>query len=102
MVAIPLGAHLLGTLSKEHGSILMAAAAYNAGPEPATSWATRFGALPVEVFVERISFKETRNYVKKVLAAEALYRGLAGGTVALALPTTITPAATFTRFPYDE
>ena len=101
-VAIPLGAHLLGTLSKEHGSILMAAAAYNAGPEPATSWATRFGALPVEVFVERISFKETRNYVKKVLAAEALYRGLAGGTVALALPTTITPAATFTRFPYDE
>ena len=101
-VAIPLGARLLGTLTREHGSLLLAAAAYNAGPEPTTTWATRFGALPVEVFVERIAFKETRNYVKKVLAAEALYRGLDGGTVALDLPTTITPATTFTRFPYDE
>ena len=101
-VAIPLGARLLATLTREHGSLLLAAAAYNAGPEPTTTWATRFGALPVEVFVERIAFKETRNYVKKVLAAEALYRGLDGGTVALDLPTNITPATTFTRFPYDE
>ena len=101
-VAIPLGARLLGTLTREHGSLLLAAAAYNAGPEPTTTWAKRFGALPVEVFVERIAFKETRNYVKKVLAAEALYRGLDGGMVTLDLPTTITPATTFTRFPYDE
>ncbi len=101
-VAITLGARLLGTLTREHGSLLLAAAAYNAGPEPTTTWATRFGALPVEVFVERIAFKETRNYVKRVLAAEALYRGLDGGNVALDLPKTITPATTFTRFPYDE
>ncbi|HEY1101090.1 MAG TPA: lytic transglycosylase domain-containing protein, partial [Myxococcota bacterium] len=101
-VAIPLGAYLLGALAKEHGSMLLAAAAYNAGPEPVTTWATRFGALPVEVFVERIGFKETRNYVKKVLADEAVYRGLDGGVVALALPPSIAPATTFTRYPYDE
>jgi soluble lytic murein transglycosylase len=99
---IPLGAHLLGRLAREHGSILMAAAAYNAGPGPASTWAARFGHLPVDRFVERISFKETRNYVKKVLAAEALYRALDGGPLLLDLPATITPAQDFTRLPYDE
>jgi soluble lytic murein transglycosylase-like protein len=99
---ILLGAHLLGLLQREHGSMLLAAAAYNAGPEPAVGWATRFGSLPPELLVERISFKETRNYVKKVLAAEAVYRGLDGGEVSLALPEHIVPAKTFTRFPYDE
>jgi len=99
---IPLGAHLLGRLAREHGSILMAAAAYNAGPGPASTWAARFGHLPVDRFVERISFKETRNYVKKVLAAEALYRALDGGPLLLDLPAAITPAKDFTRLPYDE
>ena len=99
---IVLGAHLLGLLQREHGSMLLAAAAYNAGPEPAVGWATRFGALPPELLVERISFKETCNYVKKVLAAEAVYRGLDGGEVNLVLPEHIAPAKTFTRFPYDE
>ncbi len=99
---IPLGAHLLGRLAREHGSILMAAAAYNAGPGPASTWAARFGHLPVDRFVERISFKETRNYVKKVLAAEALYRALDGGPLMLDLPATIAPAKDFTRLPYDE
>lgn len=80
----------------------MAAAAYNAGPGPASTWAARFGHLPVDRFVERISFKETRNYVKKVLAAEALYRALDGGPLMLDLPATITPAKDFTRLPYDE
>jgi soluble lytic murein transglycosylase len=93
---------LLGRLVQEHGSILMAAAAYNAGPEPAITWAKRFGALPVEVFVERIAFKETRNYVKKVLATEDLYRGLEGGSVSMQLPTRVVAATTYTAFPYDE
>jgi soluble lytic murein transglycosylase-like protein len=101
-LAVALGARLLGRLVQEHGSMLMAAAAYNAGPEPAITWAKRFGALPVEVFVERIAFKETRNYVKKVLATEALYRGLEGGSVSLRLPTQIVAATTYTAFPYDE
>jgi soluble lytic murein transglycosylase-like protein len=99
---IAVGAHLLGLLRREHGSLLLAAAAYNAGPAPVTTWATRFGHLPVDRFVERIPFRETRAYVKKVLAAEALYRALDGGPLSLELPTTITPASTFTPLPYDE
>ena len=62
----------------------------------------RFGALPVDVFVERIPFRETRDYVKRVLAVEAVYRGLDGGDVVIDLPTSLSPAKTFTLLPYDE
>jgi soluble lytic murein transglycosylase-like protein len=101
-VAIALGGRLLGLLAREHGSLLLAAAAYNGAPENAASWAQRFGALPADVFVERIPFKEARDYVKRVLAVEAVYRGLDGGTTTLALPSSFTPAATPTLFPYRE
>ncbi len=101
-VNITLGASLLGLLTREHGSMLLAAAAYNAGPGPTVSWATRHGHLPPALFVERVSFRETRNYMKKVLAVEALYRDLEGDDVTLALPSSITAANTFTAFPYDE
>lgn len=100
---IALGAGLLGILAREHGSLLLAAAAYNGAPEHAQSWVARFGSHPVDVFVERIPFKETRDYVKRVLAVEAVYRGLRGQPAALALPTTaLSPATTVTLFPYDE
>ena len=99
---IALGSALLGLLVREHGSLLVAAAAYNGAPENAQAWVKRFGHLPVDVFVERVPFKETRDYIKRVLAVEALYRGLDGGVVTLALPEKLAPAATFSSFPYDE
>ncbi len=99
---ITLGAALLGLLKREHGSLLMAAAAYTGGPDNAARWAKRFGALPVDVLVERISFKETRNYVKRVLATEATYRALDGGSLALAWPERVRAPASFTPLPYDE
>ena len=99
---VALGSALLGLMVKEHGSMLVAAAAYNGAPENAQAWVKRFGHLPVDVFVERVPFKETRDYIKRVLAVEAVYRGLDGGAVTLALPEELTPATTFTRFPYDE
>ncbi|MDP2345073.1 MAG: lytic transglycosylase domain-containing protein [Deltaproteobacteria bacterium] len=99
---IALGSGLLGLMVKEHGSLMIAAAAYNGAPENAQAWVKRFGHLPVDVFVERVPFKETRDYIKRVLAAEAVYRGLDGGEVSLALPAQLTGTTTFTLFPYDE
>lgn len=100
---IQLGAGLLGLLRAEHGSLLMAAAAYNGAPEFAQDWAKRFAGMPVDIFVERVPFKETRDYIKRVLAVEAVYRGLDGGEASLDLPATIAPATTtVTLFPYDE
>lgn len=99
---IALGAALLGLLVKEHGSLLVAAAAYNGAPENAQAWVKRFGHSPVDIFVERVPYKETRDYIKKVLAGEAIYRGLEGSAVSLNQPEALVPAATFSLFPYDE
>ncbi len=84
-VAIDLGAAILGLNRKELGSKLLATAAYNGAVDNVVRWQTRYGHLDAELFVERIPFKETRRYVKKVLAVEALYRGLRGKPVSLDL-----------------
>ena len=59
-------------LDRLDGSPVLAAAAYNAGPNRAQAW--RVGA-PLEgaVWVETIPFNETRDYVKKVLANYVFY-----------------------------
>lgn len=53
-------------------------ASYNAGPRNVQGWAERFGDQPLPVFVESIPFRETRGYVKKVLAAATVYAWLQG------------------------
>ncbi len=47
---------------------------YNAGPEPARRWQREHGAKPLELMVEEISYWETRDYVKKVMANYWTYR----------------------------
>ncbi|MEE2659719.1 MAG: transglycosylase SLT domain-containing protein [Candidatus Latescibacterota bacterium] len=51
-------------------------AAYNAGPHVAKQWAERFSFDDVDAFVERIPYRETRLYVKKVLKNYAIYKSL--------------------------
>lgn len=53
-------------LSEEGGSPFLALAAYNAGGGRVDQWIERFGNVPTDEFVERIPFKETRDYVKRV------------------------------------
>lgn len=53
-------------------------AAYNAGPRVARRWLERFPNEDDDVFVERIPYKETRLYVKKVLKNYAIYKQLSG------------------------
>lgn len=102
-VAIDLGAALLGTERRELGSLLLAAAAYNGGAPNVAQWLTQFHALELERFIERIPFRETRDYVKRVLAVEATYRGLQGGALELELPATLAPpTGPLTHFPVDE
>ena len=86
-VAIDLGTALLGKNRAELGAIGLAAAAYNGGADSVVKWMRRFGELPVDLFIERIPFHETRNYVKRVLAVEAMYRALDGTPLVLDLPT---------------
>ena len=51
----------------------LAIAAYNGGSGAVRRWLGERGADDFDVFVERIPFDETRNYVKRVLASEAAY-----------------------------
>lgn len=55
---------------------LLGLAAYNAGPRVARRWLDRFPIEDDDVFVERIPYKETRLYVKKVLKNYEIYRTL--------------------------
>lgn len=48
--------------------------AYNAGPGNVWQWQRGWGDLPDELFIEAAPFKETRNYVPKILSA-AIYYG---------------------------
>ncbi len=60
------------------GNAALVAAAYNAGPEPVASWLATIGRRPMDEWVERIPYKETRGYVKAVLANDAHYQALFG------------------------
>ena len=51
-------------------------AAYNAGPKAAQQWIERFPIDDPDIFVERIPYKETRLYVKKVLKNYTIYKAL--------------------------
>ena len=52
-------------------------AAYNAGPHVARQWMDRFPFEDPDTFVERIPYRETRLYVKKVLKNYTIYKSLA-------------------------
>ncbi|MCA2977359.1 MAG: transglycosylase SLT domain-containing protein [Myxococcaceae bacterium] len=87
---VRLGIWYLAALLERMGHPALCAASYNAGPSAVSRWTTQRGALPLDEFIEEIPFKETRGYVKQVLADAHLYRALYGGApapLALTLPT---------------
>ncbi|WP_252374288.1 lytic transglycosylase domain-containing protein [Hydrogenophaga sp. 2FB] len=71
-------AYLKLALDDFEGSLPMAAAAYNAGPNRPRQW--RNGpVLAGEIWAENIPFEETRDYVKRVLANTTNYAALIAG-----------------------
>ncbi len=71
---IQLGSRYLAQQAERfQGSALLATAAYNAGPTPVKRWLAERGALPADVFVETIPYKETRDYVARVQAFSVIY-----------------------------
>jgi soluble lytic murein transglycosylase len=77
-VAIPLGAHYLGLLLSRFREPALAVAAYNAGPAPVVGWAVERAGMPLDAWVESIPWRESRGYVKAVLAEWDAYRAVAG------------------------
>ncbi|MBV8938666.1 MAG: lytic transglycosylase domain-containing protein [Alphaproteobacteria bacterium] len=82
---VQMGSAYLGRLLRAyHGSYVLAAAAYNAGPGRVREWIGMFGMPGGGVdgtaeWVEKIPYAETRNYVMHVVENLEVYRQLLGG-----------------------
>jgi soluble lytic murein transglycosylase len=70
--------HLRDLINSFNGNLVSAVAAYNAGSTPVRRWRKNFSTLQEDEFIENIPYPETREYVKKVLAAMEIYRQLYG------------------------
>ncbi len=66
--------YLRELLDKNKGNQVLATASYNAGPYRVKRWLKNVEALPADIWIETIPFKETRNYVKSVLAYQEIYQ----------------------------
>jgi soluble lytic murein transglycosylase len=77
-VSIQLGAYLLRELLARYDQRAHILAAYNAGMSRVELWSKRIGVDVPEVFAERISFVETRDYVRIIQRNEQIYRALYG------------------------
>ncbi len=64
---------------------VLATAAYNAGPHRVAGWLPEDTPLDADVWVETVPFDETRGYVQRVLASDAVFQWrMSGKTVRLA------------------
>lgn len=89
---VELGSYYLKkVLDRFAGHVALGAAAYNAGPQAVSRWLEKAEDLPLDLWVARIPFHETRGYVSRVVGNLAHYAYLHGGDPAvprlgLALP----------------
>lgn len=81
-VNIALGTRYLAQMAQRFsGSPWLASAAYNAGPNRVDQWLAARGTLAPDLFVATIPFKETREYVARVMAFSVIYDWRLHGSV---------------------
>ena len=74
-------------LDRFEGNRVFALTAYNAGPHRVDRWRHEAGeGVPVEIWIETIPFRETRNYVQAVLSYNVVFQHLMGDTRSLLTP----------------
>lgn len=71
---VPIGStYLKQMFDKFNGNMVLATAAYNAGPNRVHAWLPKSGCMEPDIWVEKIPFEETRKYVRKVLFYASIY-----------------------------
>jgi soluble lytic murein transglycosylase len=74
-VNIDLGTrYLRALLTRFGGDPLKAIAAYNGGENAVVKWQRQFADLADDEFVESITYRETRDYVKRVVSNYRAYQ----------------------------
>jgi soluble lytic murein transglycosylase len=67
-------------MDKMDNNAILATASYNAGWRRVQQWLPEKGNMPLDLWIETIPYKETRNYVKAVLAYQQIYSQHLGGS----------------------
>ena len=99
---IQLGTRFLGQMADQYqGSPWLASAAYNAGSRPVGRWIGERASLEPDFFIETIPYKETREYVSRVLAFSVIYDWRMNGKV-LALSSRMPKVGQPWRAPNDD
>lgn len=70
---IAIGTAYLRELLDKYGAPYVTIAAYNAGPTPTARWQSQRPGFDPDIWIETISYKETREYVARVLAFSVIY-----------------------------
>lgn len=65
--------YLKRMLERFGGNNALATAAYNAGPRRVDSWIPKSDTIPSDIWVDTLPFKETREYVRAVLAYATIF-----------------------------
>ncbi len=78
-------AYLRQLMNKYDGLPYVTIAAYNAGPTPTARWQSQRPGFDPDIWIETISYKETREYVARILAFSVIYDWRLNGN---ALPVT--------------
>jgi peptidoglycan lytic transglycosylase len=75
--SLHIGAYYLKRLLTQYdGNVVHTLAAYNAGPGNVNKWRKSLPKNDLPVFIDRIPFSETRDFVQRVLGNYAAYRSL--------------------------
>jgi soluble lytic murein transglycosylase len=67
-------------MDKMDNNPILATASYNAGWRRVQQWLPEKGNIPLDLWIETIPYKETRNYVMAVLAYQQIYSQHLGGS----------------------
>jgi soluble lytic murein transglycosylase len=93
VVNLQLGTVYLKDLKQRmYNNVILATASYNAGPTSIQRWLPTAGTVEADIWIETIPYKETREYVKNVLAFTSIYRQRLGYPAALPLMMKPIPA----------
>jgi soluble lytic murein transglycosylase len=69
-------------LDRFKGNVVLALAGYNAGDYRANRWAKKLDGLERDEFIDLIPYRETRLYIKRILASYDQYRWIYGSETA--------------------
>jgi soluble lytic murein transglycosylase len=59
--------------SRFNNNLALATAAYNAGPNRISGWLPESGTMPADLWIETLPYRETRNYVRRVLESRVIF-----------------------------